>query len=66
MFINCRYFMKRVVGWKGAGRERDMSFRLSASNGLVIMPFSLPPVGLDEESRSSSHSEQSKKQDLNF
>lgn len=59
-------FHEKGGGMEGCWKREDMSFRLSASNGLVIMPFSLPPVGLDEESRSSSHSEQSKKQDLNF
>ncbi|KAG8428138.1 Elongator subunit elp4 [Metarhizium acridum] len=59
-------FHEKGGGMEGCWKREDMSFRLSASNGLVIMPFSLPPVGLDEESRSSSHSEQSKIQDLNF
>lgn len=42
-------FHEKGGGLEGGWLREDMSFRLSSSRGLVITPFSLPPVG-DEES----------------
>ncbi|KAI5457212.1 PAXNEB protein-domain-containing protein [Mariannaea sp. PMI_226] len=41
-------FHEKGGGLEGSWTREDLSFKLSSSNGLVIMPFSLPPVG-DEE-----------------
>lgn len=43
-------------------RREDLSFKLSASSGLVITPFSLPPIGEDEQqAKDVKASEDSKK-----
>lgn len=36
---------ERGGGKEGKAVQEDLSFKLSSSNGLVIRPFSLPPVG---------------------
>lgn len=40
-------FHERGGGLQGTWDREDMSFYLSASSGLVIKPFSLPPVGTE-------------------
>ncbi|KAG6014250.1 hypothetical protein E4U54_005629 [Claviceps lovelessii] len=47
-------FHEKGGGLKGCWKREDMSFRLSASSGILISPFSLPPVGLDEPSPTPS------------
>lgn len=59
-------YHERGGGVEGCWKREDMAFRLSASHGLVIMPFSLPPVGLDEQPGVTSKPEQPKTQDLDF
>ncbi|KAG6005914.1 hypothetical protein E4U21_007548 [Claviceps maximensis] len=47
-------FHEKGGGLKGCWKREDMSFRLSASSGILISPFSLPPVGLEEPSPAPS------------
>lgn len=56
-------FHEKGGGLEGCWKREDMSFRLSASNGILITPFSLPPVGLEEPSAPPSRP---KTQDLEF
>jgi elongator complex protein 4 len=49
-------------GW----RREDLSFKLSASSGLVITPYSLPPVGEEEEQAKQAKEAEKKKQSLEF
>lgn len=49
-------------GW----RREDLSFKLSASTGLVITPYSLPPVGEEEEQAKEAKEAEKKKQALEF
>ncbi|KAG5950340.1 hypothetical protein E4U57_007836 [Claviceps arundinis] len=56
-------FHERGGGLKGSWNREDMSFKLSASSGISIIPFSLPPVGLEEPAPTPSNP---KMHDLNF
>ncbi|KYK55866.1 Elongator complex protein 4 [Drechmeria coniospora] len=47
-------FHEKGGGLEGGSMREDMSFKLSASSGLVIVPFSLPPVGGDDGANNSS------------
>lgn len=38
-------YSERGGGKEGKPAQEDLSFKLSSSSGLVIRPFSLPPVG---------------------
>lgn len=42
-------FHEKGGGLEGSWSREDLSFKLSASSGLVITPYSLPPVGEEEE-----------------
>lgn len=42
-------FHEKGGGMDDNWRREDLSFKLSASSGLVITPFSLPPIGEDEQ-----------------
>ena len=42
-------FHERGGGPEGNWGREDLSFKLSTSNGLVVTPFHLPPVGIGEE-----------------
>jgi elongator complex protein 4 len=59
-------FHEKGGGLEGSWSREDLSFKLSASNGMVITPFSLPPVGEDEEASKSTKSAESKKEALEF
>jgi elongator complex protein 4 len=60
-------YHERGGGLEGSFTRENLSFRLSSSNGLVIKPFSLPPVGEDEHNKSEEKKEeQKKKQSLEF
>lgn len=63
-------FHEKGGGLEGSWAKEDLSFKLSSSSGLVITPFSLPPVGEDEEpsksSTASSKSKEPKKESLDF
>ena len=58
-------FHEKGGGANDSWRKEDMSFRLSASSGLLITPFSLPPLGL-EENESTGQPQEMKSQDLDF
>ncbi|KAG5953043.1 hypothetical protein E4U53_007085 [Claviceps sorghi] len=47
-------FHEKGGGLKGCWKREEMAFRLSASSGILISPFSLPPVGLEEPSPAPS------------
>ncbi|KAL6881511.1 Elongator complex protein 4 [Trichoderma novae-zelandiae] len=52
-------FHEKGGGLEGSWVKEDMSFKLSASSGLVIAPYSLPPLG-DEDGPSSAPSNENK------
>ncbi|KAL6884376.1 Elongator complex protein 4 [Trichoderma longibrachiatum] len=52
-------FHEKGGGLEGSWVKEDMSFKLSASSGLVIAPYSLPPV-LDEEGPSNAPANENK------
>lgn len=62
-------FHEKGGGLEGGWAREDMSFKLSASSGMVIMPFSLPPVGDDDKAAEPSGrpaADSAKKQSLDF
>lgn len=61
-------FHERGGGLANSCLGEDKSFRLSASSGIVIMPFSLPPVGDEDNSARPPEAPESKvqKQSLEF
>ncbi|KAK1254462.1 hypothetical protein MKX08_008457 [Trichoderma sp. CBMAI-0020] len=52
-------FHEKGGGLEGSWVKEDMSFKLSASSGLIITPYSLPPL-LDEEGPSNAPSNENK------
>jgi elongator complex protein 4 len=58
-------FHEKGGALEGSWSREDLSFKLSASSGMVITPFTLPPVGEEEETKSSKPSE-GKKESLEF
>lgn len=61
-------FQEKGGALEGSWSREDLSFKLSASSGMVITPFALPPVGEEEEANSSKPSKpsESKKESLEF
>ncbi|KAF4125345.1 elongator complex protein 4 [Geosmithia morbida] len=60
-------FHEKGGGLEGSWSRKDLSFKLSASSGLVITPYSLPPVGEEEEAaKAAAKSNDSKKESLDF
>lgn len=60
-------FHEKGGGLEGTWARENLSFRLSGSSGLIIAPFSLPPVGENEETSSkASASKEPKKESLEF
>ncbi|KAH7327842.1 Elongator complex protein 4 [Stachybotrys elegans] len=59
-------FQEKGGGLDGLWMRDDLSFRLSSSNGLVITPFTLPPVGEDENPDKGSKAGEGKNQSLEF
>lgn len=61
-------FHEKGGGLEGGWEREDLSFRLSASAGMVITPFSLPPVGETEEEAKAAkeRSGEVKKESLEF
>lgn len=59
-------FHEKGGGLEGTWARENLSFRLSSSNGLVITPFSLPPVGETEEPSKAPKSNDPKKESLEF
>jgi len=58
-------FHEKGGGLEGSWNKEDLSFRLSSSSGLVITPFSLPPLGEPEEQTSETKKD-TKKESLEF
>lgn len=55
-------FHEKGGGMDDSWRREELSFRLSASSGLIITPFSLPPIGEEEnQAKDVNASEESKK-----
>jgi elongator complex protein 4 len=59
-------FHEKGGGLEGTWSREDLSFKLSSSNGLVITPFSLPPVGDEEPLEKTSKPNEPKKESLEF
>ncbi|KAM0348775.1 hypothetical protein ACHAPU_004214 [Fusarium lateritium] len=59
-------FHEKGGGLEGTWNRENLSFKLSSSNGLVITPFSLPPIGDEEEPTKPAKSNESKKDSLEF
>ncbi|PNY26277.1 Elongator complex protein 4, partial [Tolypocladium capitatum] len=60
-------FHEKGGGLEGSWVREDMSFKLSASSGMVIMPFSLPPVADDKAAETSGPpTDSDKKPSLDF
>jgi elongator complex protein 4 len=59
-------FHEKGGGLEGTWNRENLSFKLSSSNGLVITPFSLPPIGDEEESSKPAKPTEPKKESLDF
>lgn len=59
-------FHEKGGGVEGSWSREDMSFKLSASDGLLIQPFSLPPVGSEGSGVEIVLKENEKQQELDF
>lgn len=59
-------FHEKGGGLEGTWARENLSFRLSSSSGLVIEPFSLPPIGDEEEAAKASKPKEPKKERLDF
>lgn len=62
-------FHEKGGGLEGSWSREDLSFKLSASSGMVITPYSLPPVGEEEEeakAKAAKSDEKKKKESLDF
>lgn len=60
-------FHEKGGGLEGSWVREDLSFKLSASSGMVISPYSLPPVGEEEEeAKKAAKSGEGKKEALEF
>ncbi|KIL86877.1 elongator complex protein 4 [Fusarium avenaceum] len=59
-------FHEKGGGLEGTWNRENLSFKLSSSNGLVITPFSLPPIGDEEESSKPDKPSEAKKESLDF
>jgi elongator complex protein 4 len=59
-------FHEKGGGLEGSWVREDLSFKLSSSSGLTITPFSLPPIGDEEEPTKKSNENQTKKESLDF
>ncbi|TQV93031.1 PAXNEB protein superfamily [Cordyceps javanica] len=59
-------FHERGGGLDEGWRREDLSFKLSASTGLIITPYSLPPVGEDEQQAKEAAEAEKKKKSLEF
>lgn len=59
-------FHEKGGGLEGTWNRENLSFKLSSSNGLVITPFSLPPIGDDEEPTKAAKPNEPKKETLDF
>jgi len=59
-------FHEKGGGLEGSWVRQDLSFKLSASSGLVITPYSLPPVGEEDEASGNAKAPDDKKEKLEF
>ncbi|CAG7562443.1 unnamed protein product [Fusarium equiseti] len=59
-------FHEKGGGLEGTWNRENLSFKLSSSSGLVITPFSLPPIGDDEEPTKAAKPNEPKKETLEF
>ncbi|KFH42320.1 Elongator complex protein-like protein [Hapsidospora chrysogenum ATCC 11550] len=59
-------FHEKGGGLEGSWSREDLSFKLSASSGLVITPYSLPPVGEEENASATPKATEGKKDALEF
>lgn len=59
-------FHERGGGLDEGWRREDLSFKLSASTGLIITPYSLPPVGEDEKQAKEAAEAEKKQKSLEF
>ncbi|KAF4971940.1 hypothetical protein FZEAL_9710 [Fusarium zealandicum] len=59
-------FHEKGGGLEGTWNRENLSFKLSSSSGLVITPFSLPPVGEEEDAAKTSKPNEPKKESLEF
>ncbi|KAF5239554.1 hypothetical protein FAUST_4875 [Fusarium austroamericanum] len=59
-------FHEKGGGLEGTWNRENLSFKLSSSSGLVITPFSLPPIGDEEEPTKAAKPNEPKKESLDF
>jgi elongator complex protein 4 len=59
-------FHEKGGGLEGSWSREDLSFKLSASSGLVITPYSLPPVGEEDNASTPPKATEDKKDALEF
>ncbi|KAF5022647.1 hypothetical protein F66182_5290 [Fusarium sp. NRRL 66182] len=59
-------FHEKGGGLEGTWNRENLSFKLSSSSGMVITPFSLPPIGDEEEPSKPSKPNEPKKESLDF
>ncbi|KAM5354349.1 hypothetical protein ACJ41O_000998 [Fusarium nematophilum] len=59
-------FHEKGGGLEGTWNRENLSFKLSSSSGLVITPFSLPPIGDEEETTKASKPNEPNKESLEF
>ncbi|RGP66408.1 elongator complex 4 [Fusarium longipes] len=59
-------FHEKGGGLEGTWNRENLSFKLSSSSGLVITPFSLPPIGDEEEPAKAAKPNEPKKESLDF
>jgi elongator complex protein 4 len=57
---------ERGGGWEGGNWRGNLSFKLSRSDGLVMEPFSLPPVDQEDSDRPGSRQARDKNDMLDF
>lgn len=59
-------FHEKGGGLEGTWNRENLSFKLSSSSGLVITPFSLPPIGDEEEPTKAAKPNEPKRESLDF
>ena len=59
-------FHEKGGGLEGSWSRQDLAFKLSASSGLVITPYSLPPLGEEEDTSATPKPAEGKKESLDF
>lgn len=59
-------FHEKGGGLEGGWMREDMSFKLSSSSGLVITPYSLPPIGDEDDTAKKDETADKKAKSLEF